>query len=120
MKYIPQFAYIVFFSFLGELLYALIPLPVPSAVYGLVLLFLALSTGLLKEEKIGEAADLLISAMPIMFIPPVAKLLQYWGLISQNLVAICIIIVVSTVVTFIVSGLVTKWVQKRKEDKNNG
>lgn len=120
MKYIPQFAYILFFSFVGELLYALIPLPIPSAVYGLVLLFIALSTGLLKEEKIGEAADLLISAMPILFIPPVAKLLQYWGLISQNIVAICTIVVVSTLVVFTVSGLVTKWVQKRKGGKNNG
>ena len=120
MKYIPQFAYILFFSFLGELMSALIPLPIPSAVYALVLLFIALSTGLVKEEKIGEAADLLISAMPILFVPPVAKLLQYWGLISQNIVAICTIIVVSSLVVFMVSGLVTKWAQKGKGVKDNG
>lgn len=120
MKYIPQLAYILIFSFLGELLQTLIPIPVPSAVYGLVLLFICLSTGLLKVEKVADAADLLISIFPILFVAPIAKLLLYWDLISQKIFAICLIIVISTIIVFAVSGLVTKWCQKKKEEKNNG
>jgi putative effector of murein hydrolase LrgA (UPF0299 family) len=48
------------------------------------------------------------------------KILQYWGLIAPNLAAICTIIAVSTFIVFIVSGLVTKWIQGRKEGKDNG
>lgn len=120
MKYITQLLYILLFSGLGELLEKVIPLPIPAAIYGLILLLLALCTGLLKEEKIAEAADFLIAIMPVLFVAPAVKILQYWGLIAPNLAAICIIIAGSTVLVFVVSGLVTKWIQGRKGDKANG
>ena len=41
MKYLRQFGLILLFSFLGEALRALIPLPVPASIYGMALLFLA-------------------------------------------------------------------------------
>ena len=120
MKYITQLLYILLFSGLGELLEHIIPLPIPAAIYGLVLLLIALSTGLLKEEKIAATADFLISVMPLLFVAPAVKILQYWGLIAPNLAAICIIIAASTFLVFTVSGLVTKWIQARKGDKENG
>ena len=39
-KYIFQFARILAFCFLGEILHCVLPLPVPASVYGLVLLLL--------------------------------------------------------------------------------
>ena len=41
MKYISQLLFILVFSLLGELLQAVIPLPVPAAIYGIVLLLIA-------------------------------------------------------------------------------
>lgn len=121
MKYIPQIVYILLFTLAGEVLQAVIPLPVPAAVYGIILLLIALSSGLLKEEKVSDAADFLISLIPLLFIPPVAKLLQYWGVIAPKIAAICFITIVSTLIVFAVSGLVTKWCQrKKKENRNNG
>ena len=120
MKYITQLLYILLFSGLGELLEKVIPLPIPAAIYGLILLLIALSTGFLKEEKVAGAADFLISIMPLLFVAPAVKILQFWGLIAPNLAAICIIITGSTVLVFVISGLVTKWIQRRKEDKANG
>ena len=120
MKYIPQVLYILLFSVLGELLQAVIPLPIPAAIYGILILLIALSTGIVKEKAIADISSFLLSAMPILFVAPVTKILQYWGLISPNLVAICVIMVVSTLVVFAVAGLVTKWCQKRKGDKENG
>ena len=48
MKYLRQFLIILLFSFLGEGLKALLPLPVPASIYGLVLLFAALELGIIK------------------------------------------------------------------------
>ena len=48
MKYVSQATIIFGFTLLGELLHALLPLPIPSAIYGLVLLFLALMLGIVK------------------------------------------------------------------------
>ena len=120
MKYIPQILYILLFSLLGEALQAVIPLPIPAAIYGMVLLLIALSTGLIKEEQISDVSGFLLSFMPILFVAPVARLLQYWGLIAPNIAAICIITVVSSVIIFSVSGLVTKLCQSKKGDRKNG
>ena len=120
MKYLPQFLYILLFSFAGELLQALIPLPIPAAIYGLVLLLLALSTGLLKEEKVADASAFLISIMPVLFVAPMAKILVYWDLIAPNVAVIFVIVAVTTLVVFTVSGLVTKWLQGRKGGEKNG
>ena len=115
MKYIPQFLYILLFSLLGEFLEAIIPLPIPAAIYGLLLLLLALILGIIKEKHVAEASAFLISILPILFVPPLARILLYWDLISPHIAAIIIICVVSTVIIFAISGLVTKWVRKGKE-----
>lgn len=119
MKYIPQFLYILLFSFVGELLQKIIPLPIPAAIYGLILLFLALATNMLKEEKIADCAQFLISVMPVLFVAPAVKILQYWDLISPNIVSICLITVFSTFITFAVSGLVTRWIQRKRRDNDH-
>ena len=120
MKYLPQFLYILLFSFAGELLEALIPLPIPAAIYGIILLLIALSTGLLKEEKVADASAFLISVMPVLFVAPVAKILVYWDLIAPNVAAIFMIVAITTVLVFTVSGLITKWLQGKKEGDSNG
>lgn len=120
MKYILQLLYILLFSLAGEALQALIPLPIPAAIYGIVLLLTALATGILKEERIAQAAEYLISIMPILFVAPAVKILQHWELIAPKIAAIVIITVLSTVVVFAVSGAVTKWLQRRKGGEQNG
>lgn len=116
MKYLKQLLIILAFSLLGECLSRWIPLPIPGAIYGFVLLFLALCTGLLKETHIDATADFLISVMPVFFISPAVNLLASFDLIAQNLVPIITILVVSTFLVFAVAGLVTKWLRRRAED----
>ncbi len=113
MKYIKQLFIVLLFTLLGELLAYLLPLPIPAAIYGLVLLFAALCTGLLKPEAISETAHFLIKSMGILFVAPTVGILAHWGLIAPNLVPILVIMVVSTVVVFAVSGLVTKLLLKK-------
>ena len=59
MRYAKQFLIILLFTFLGELLRVLLPLPVPASIYGLLLLFAALLTGLLKIEAVRETGKFL-------------------------------------------------------------
>lgn len=119
MKYLKQLLIILAFSLAGQLLQAVIPLPIPAAIYGLVLLFIALLTGLLKSEKIQETADFLISIMPVLFVAPAVNILAYFDIIAPKLVPICVIVVVSTFVVFAVSGHVTQLL-RRKEGREDG
>ena len=109
---------IIAFSLVGQTLELLVPLPVPAAVYGLILLLLALLTGLVKLEKVKVAADFLISVMPVLLIAPAVKVLEYWGIIAPNAGAILVISVFTTGAIFAVSGLVTKWLQKGRGEQD--
>lgn len=119
MKHITQLLYILLFTGLGELLQYLIPLPIPAAIYGLVLLLIALCTGLLKAEKISDTAHFLINIMPLLFVAPGVNILRYWNIIRSEVVAICVVMVVSTIVVFAVSGLVTNLLLKKEDETHD-
>ena len=118
MKYIKQLLIIILFSLAGEALASLIPLPIPAAIYGLVLLLIALMTGCLKAEAIADTARFGIGIMPILFVAPAVNILENWGVIAPNLVPIVVIMVLSTFIVFIVSGVITQLLL-RKEGKEN-
>ena len=119
MKYLKQ-AFVIFgFSLAGQALQEWSPLPIPAAIYGFVLLFLALSTGLLKESHIDETATFLISILPVLFVAPMVNSLSCYHIIAPKLVSIVTIVLVSTIVVFAVAGLVTRCLC-RKGDQEDG
>ncbi len=120
MKYLRQLLIILIFSFIGEILHSLIPIQVPASIYGLVLLFIALLTGIIQLPQVKEAAKYLIEIMPLMFIPAGVGLLESWGDLKSILIPVLILLVVSTVLVMGVSGKVTQGMiqrSKRKEAK---
>ena len=119
MKYVRQVLIILAFTGLGELLAAVIPFPIPAAIYGIVLMLIALGTGMIQTDHVKDASGFLISIMPILYVPVCVRILEYWGIISSNLVAIVTITIVSTYLVFTVSGLVTQALLKKKEESGN-
>lgn len=86
MKYLKQFMVILAFSFLGEVLHQVLPLPIPASVYGLVFMLAALMTGVLKLHQVKEASAFLIEIMPVMFIPAAAGLIDSWGILQPVII----------------------------------
>lgn len=117
MKYLRQFMIILLVSFWGELLKYVILLPVPASIYGLVILFILLETGILKLDAVKETSVFLIEIMPLMFIPAGVGLMESWGDLNSMLVEVVVIILVSTVLVMGVSGKVTELVLKRSANR---
>lgn len=114
MKYLRPFCIILCFTFLGEALQRLIPLPIPAAIYGLLLLFAALCCDWVKPKQVEHASDFLLSAMPVLFVSPAVNILEYWKLIAPQLLPVCLLVAASTVLTFALSGRVTQLLMKLK------
>lgn len=51
-------------SFVGEILHAVLPLPIPASIYGLVLMLALLMTGALKLDAVEDAGKFMIEIMP--------------------------------------------------------
>ena len=101
------------FAFLGELLHHFIPLPIPASIYGLVLLFLALETKILKVSDIKETSSFLIAIMPLMFLPPAVGVIESWNLLRESWFPYVVVTLISTVVVMGVSGRVTQGIIRK-------
>ena len=66
MKYLRQALILTAITFAGELIHYLLPLPVPASIYGLVILFALLKSGLLPLEQIQDVGGLLLELMPLL------------------------------------------------------
>lgn len=117
MKYFKQFGIIAGVSFVGELLYALLPFPIPASVYGLVLMVILLMTKVIKLEMVEETADFLISMMGIFFVPSSVGLMNSFGIMKGSVVQLLLMCVISTVVVMVITGLVAQMVITIKQKK---
>ena len=120
MKYVKEFTIILFVSFLGEVLRYLIPLPVPASIYGLVLMLLALCTGVIKPEAVKATGDFLVEIMPILFIPAAVGLLDSWVDLQDIWLPVTIITVLTTVFVMAVAGRITQHIIRKDRKKNEG
>ena len=120
MNYIFQLAIIFGISFLGEVLNAILPLPIPASVYGLVILFALLCTKIIKLEQVENVSEYLMAIMPIFFIEPTVGIMNSYGLVKGKIVALFIACFLSFVAVVAVTGLVSQTIirigNKRKSE----
>ena len=117
MRYLRQFSIILLFSLAGEALHALLPLPVPASIYGIVLLLACLMAGVVRVDAIREVSSFLIEIMPVMFLPAAVGLMESFGLLLPSLGAYLAIMAVSTFAVMAVAGRVTQAVIRRQSAK---
>lgn len=93
--------------------------PLPASVLSMLLLLLALATKGLKARHVENAADFLVQNMAFFFVPVCVNVLSYLDVIGANLLAILIISIVSTVLTFAATAFtvraLTRLVRTKKE-----
>lgn len=122
MKILMQMAIIFFICLLGELISALLPIPFPASVIGMILVFLLLLSGPLKVYHISKQTDFLLSNMVLFFIPPAVGIIENIHYLDGKLLIFLFICIFSTVVTFGITAwtvtAVMKWEELRKERRH--
>ena len=117
MALLRQFAIIAGVSFLGEGLRVLLPLPIPASVYGLVLMLVGLSTGIIRMEKVQYGAAFLIEIMPVMFIPAAVGLIEIITDMKGALLPVAGVIVLTTIIVMAATGRTAQWIIEREAGK---
>ena len=117
MNYIFQLAIIFGISFAGEVLNAVLPLPVPASVYGLVILFLLLCTKIIKLEQVEKASEYLMSIMPLFFIEPTVGIMNSYGLVKGKILPLFIACFLSFAAVVVVTGSVSQGIIRYRRKK---
>ena len=115
MKYMSQFAIILLATFVGQLLNSLIPLPVPAAIWGMILLFALLCSGLVKLDQVEATADFLSGLMMLIFVPFGVSLMASYDVLSGSILKSTVIVVISTFICYFVTGKTADFIIARKE-----
>ena len=117
MSLLFQFGWILLVCFLAEVLAAVVPLPIPASVYGLVLMLAALGLKLIKVEQVKKASSFLVGILPILFLVPAVGIMSLWAELKAFLLPCLLAAVPVTVLVMAASGLVTQLVQRLGKKK---
>lgn len=117
MKFLKQFLIILAVSLMGEICKALLPLPIPASIYGMVFMFVFLLTGIIKLEQVRDAGKFLIEIMPVMFIPAGVGLMSSWGVLKGVLIPVSVITVITIFTVMAATGLVSQVIIRKGHNK---
>lgn len=104
----------------GELAVTASGLPVPGPVLGMVLLFLLLAVRGGVGEDLGRVGDALLKNLALLFVPAGVGVVVHLGLIGREGLAITAALVVSTLLTVLVTGLVMSRLARGEADGPSG
>lgn len=120
MKLVFQFARILTVCFLGEALAAMLPLPLPASVYGLVLMLAALKLGVLRLEQVKDAGRFLVGILPLLFLPAAVGVMDLWAELRGMLLPCVLAAGPVTLLVMAVSGWVTQLAQRALHGRKGG
>ncbi|WP_407332986.1 CidA/LrgA family protein [Enterovibrio sp. 27052020O] len=102
MKYLLGFALIALYTLVGNLLTQLLHLPIPSSVISMLLLFVSLTTGIIPGRWVKDACTVLITIMPLFFIPASMGLMDHFHLLISDSMPLLGATILSSVVVLII------------------
>jgi len=111
--FIRGFLIIVLFLALGKVISAQLPITFPGSIVALILLFLALTTRLIKIEWVLLSANFLLKYMVILFIPISVALLNYFELLLNNWMVILFSVFFTSFLILFSVGHLFQYLNKR-------
>lgn len=117
MKFLKEIFWIFLFSFIGEGLAFMTPLPVPGSVIGMLLLFGALQIEWIKIEEVEGAGNWLVNNMALFFVPAGIALMTNFNLLQSIWWQVILIVLLSTAFMIVTVGWIVQWAKRRSEKR---
>ncbi|SHH86891.1 CidA/LrgA family protein [Sporanaerobacter acetigenes] len=120
MKILRQMGIIFGILFGSHILQKSLGLPIPSTVIGMIILLICLLSGVIKLEMIEEVSKFLLDHLIFFFIPAGVGIMTSVDMIGDKWLSILIVIVLSTIITMVVTGLTVQALAKKSKKKLKG
>lgn len=112
MNNLKGFSIILIILFLGQIIQQRYKLIIPGTVIGMVMLLLLLIFKVLKLEWINSITEVLLDNLTLFFVPIGIGVISLFDEIKDIWLPLVIILVVSTVVVMVVTGLTVQLLNK--------
>lgn len=113
MAYLRSFIIIFVCLMLGKGIQHLSGVAIPGSIIGMLILFVALSMGLIPANWAMPGCHFLIRHMALLFVPVGVGLMNYLHLLQSNALIILFSTIGSSLVVFTVLGVATHYKEKQ-------
>lgn len=90
---------------------------IPGSILGIVVVFILLETKVLRLEWIELGANWLLAELLLFFIPAAVGIMKYFPMLEADGLQILAVVLFSTVIVMVSSGLTAGFISSRKERK---
>ncbi len=112
MKLVREVIIIMAFVFVGEFLNKVVNVPIPGNIIGMVLLLLALMSGMVKLKYLESFAQFLLSHLALFFIPASVGLIALTDVLKESGHILLFISIVSTLIIMITTAYTVKYLRR--------
>ncbi|PKI15198.1 murein hydrolase transporter LrgA [Staphylococcus shinii] len=118
-NFFHQALVIAIIMLISNIIESFMPIPMPASVIGLVLLFIALCTGIIKLGQVEKVGTTLTNNIGFLFVPAGVSVINSLGILSTSPILIILLIIISTLLLLLCTGffaqmLITKSFIPRK------
>jgi len=106
---------LLLYQLLGEVIVQGLGLPVPGPVLGMIFLFLTLMLRGGPSEELRQTSGTLLQHLSLLFVPAGAGVMVYFARLGDEWLPIVVSVVGSTVLTIAVTGVVLRFLIRRRE-----
>lgn len=113
--FVRGFIIIFLFLAIGKVISAQLPIVFPGSIIALILLFLGLTTRLIKIDWVIDSANFTLKYMVILFIPLSVGLINYFDLLLENWLVIMFSTFFSSFLIMLSVGHLFQYLNKKGE-----
>ncbi|MED2977695.1 CidA/LrgA family holin-like protein [Bacillus swezeyi] len=117
IKGIGQVALLFIFARLMNLLVEVLHIKIPGSIIGIIVIFALLHFKVIKLEWIEIGALWLLAELLLFFVPSAVGIMNYGELLREFGTSIILVVLLSTFVVMVSTGMLTQMIANRKERK---
>ena len=102
---LESLAVLLFCQLIGELIVVALQIPVPGPVVGMAILFFGLMLRGNIPEELAQTANGILGQLSLLFVPAGVGVMTHLSLLGRQWLPLSVSLVVSTVLTIAVTGL---------------
>ncbi|MEN8077638.1 CidA/LrgA family protein [Clostridioides difficile] len=114
MKFFRESILILAIYFAGEIISKLLHIPIPGNIIGMILLFLLLTTKVIKVEKVENLANFFLDHLAFFFIPASVGLMTSFDSLKGSIFRIIILCILTTIIVISVTGITVQFICRNK------
>lgn len=117
MKFFRESILLLSIYFVSEIISKLLNLPVPGSIIGMILLFVLLTSNIIKIEKIENLANFFLDHLAFFFIPASVGLMTSFASLKGSIFKIILLCILTTIIVIALTGVTVQFICNKKSIK---